>query len=63
MTKEDKLESPCGRFVVDAQGAAHDFWLNAPYEFGTYDRWVVVAVLPGQAPSGWLLDGPVTSPA
>jgi len=63
MTKEDKLESPCGRFVVDAQGAAHDFWLNAPYEFGIYDRWVVVAVLPGQPPSGWLLDGPVTAPA
>ena len=63
MTKNDELASPCGRFVVDDTGAAQGFWLNAPYEFEEYDRWVVVAVLPGQAPSRWLLDGPVTTPA
>ena len=63
MTKNDELASPCGRFVVDGTGAAQGFWLNAPYEFEEYDRWVVVAVLPGQAPSRWLLDGPVTTPA
>jgi hypothetical protein len=63
MTRNDKLASPCGRFVVDGTGAAQGFWLNAPYEFEEYDRWVVVAVLPGQAPSRWLLDGPVTTPA
>ncbi len=63
MTKDDELTSPCGRFVVDDKGTAQDFWLNAPYEFEEYDRWVVVAVLPGQPPSRWLLDGPVTTPA
>ena len=42
MTKDDELASPCGRFVVDAKGRAQDFWLNAPYEFEGYDRWVVV---------------------
>lgn len=63
MTKNGELASPCGRFVVDDKGAAQGFWLNAPYEFDEYDRWVVVAVLPGQAPSRWLLDGPVTTPA
>jgi hypothetical protein len=63
MTKHDELASACGRFTVDGNGEASDVWLNAPYEFEEYDRWVVVAVLPGQPPSGWLLDGPVTSPA
>jgi hypothetical protein len=63
MTKHDELTSACGRFVVDGNGEAHDVWLNAPYQFAGYDRWVVVAVLPGQPPSRWLLDGPVTEPA
>jgi hypothetical protein len=60
MTKGDTLASPCGRFAVDQEGQAQRVWLNGPYEFDQYDRWVVVRVLPGQAPSGWLLDGPVT---
>ena len=63
MTKRGELVASCGRFVVDDVGQAKDVWLNAPYEFDGYDRWVVVAVLPGQAPSGWLLDGPVTASA
>ena len=63
MTKGDRLVSPCGRFAVDQQGQAHRVWLNGPYEFDDYDRWVVVRVLPGQAPSGWLLDGPVSEAA
>jgi hypothetical protein len=63
MTKHAELESSCGRFTVDSNGAAQDVWLNAPYEFEEYDRWVVVAVLPGQPPSRWLLDSPVTSPS
>jgi hypothetical protein len=63
MTKQDELAAPCGRFVVDEGGGARDFWLNAPYEFEGYDRWVVVAMLPGEPPSRWLLDGPVTEPA
>jgi hypothetical protein len=63
LTKGDELEASCGRFVVDDHGRAENVWLNAPYVFDGFDRWVVVAVLPGQAPSGWLLDGPVTESA
>jgi hypothetical protein len=63
MTKGDTLAAPCGSFAVDQQGQAHRVWLNGPYEFDDYDRWVVVRVLPGQAPSGWLLDGPVAGAA
>jgi hypothetical protein len=63
LTRGDTLASPCGRFAVDQQGQAQRVWLNGPYEFDQYDRWVVVRVLPGQAPSGWLLDGPVTAAA
>jgi anti-sigma-K factor RskA len=63
MTKGDTLASPCGRFAVDQQGQAHRVWLNGPYQFDQYDRWVVVRVLPGQAPSRWLLDGPVSRAA
>jgi hypothetical protein len=62
MTKDGELAASCGRFVVDAHGDAQDVWLNAPYELKEYDRWVVAAVLPGQGPSPWLLDGPVTAP-
>ena len=63
LTKDGKLASPCGRFVVASDGTAEDVWLNAPYPFDGYDRWVVVSKLPGQKPSSWLLDGPVTAPA
>ncbi len=63
MTKSGELADSCGRFVVDDHGRAENVWLNAPYAFEDYDRWVVVAVLPGQAPSGWLLDGPVAETA
>jgi hypothetical protein len=62
MTKRGELHSSCGRFVVDEQGRASDVWLNAPYALKGYDRWVVVAVLPGKSPSAWLLDGPVVAP-
>ena len=62
MTKNDACFA-VRPLLVDGTGAAQGFWLNAPYEFEEYDRWVVVAVLPGQAPSRWLLDGPVTTPA
>jgi hypothetical protein len=63
MTKRGELDASCGRFVVDERGQAQDVWLNAPYTLRGYDRWVVVAVLPGRAPSAWLLDGPVVAPA
>jgi hypothetical protein len=62
MTKAGQLMASCGRFVVDERGKADDVWLNAPYPFTEYDRWVVVAMLPGQEPSDWLLDGPVVTP-
>jgi hypothetical protein len=62
MTKAGRLMASCGRFVVDDRGKADDIWLNAPYPFTEYDRWVVVAMLPGQEPSDWLLDGPVVTP-
>ena len=63
LTKNGKLAEPCGRFVVDENGRAKDVWFNAPYEFGHYERWVVVSVRPGEERSKWLLDGPVTTPA
>ena len=63
MTAGENLVASCGRFVVDENGNATDVWLNAPYPLKGYDRWVVVSVLPGEGPSPWLLDGPVTVPA
>jgi hypothetical protein len=63
MTKGKRLAAPCGRFVVDERGEAHDVWLNAPYKFKEYDRWVVVAVSPNGRQSDWLLDGPVVVPS
>lgn len=63
LTKGGELAEPCGRFVVDETGRAENVWLNAPYTFGEYDRWVVVAVGPDGTPSEWLLDGPVVVPA
>jgi hypothetical protein len=63
MTKSGELAESCGRFVVDELGTAENVWLNAPYAFSGFDRWVVVAMLPGQEPSEWLLDGPVLAPA
>ncbi len=62
MTKGTTLAARCGRFVVDEHGEARNVWLNAPYPLTEYDRWVVVAVMPGEPPSGWLLDGPVAAP-
>ena len=61
MTRRGELKASCGRFVVDERGQAQDVWLNAPYALRGYDRWVVVAVLPGREPSAWLLDGPVVA--
>jgi hypothetical protein len=60
MTVAGELAVSCGRFIVDSAGAARNVWLNAPYDFAGYDLWVVVAVRPGEPPSGWLLEGPVT---
>jgi hypothetical protein len=59
LTRDGKLSASCGRFVVASDGTAEDVWLNAPYAFEGYERWVVVSKLPDQKPSSWLLDGPV----
>jgi hypothetical protein len=63
LTKGDELVMSCGRFVVDEHGQAKDVWLNGPYRFADYDRWVVVAWTPDAGMSDWLLDGPVAVPA
>lgn len=63
LTKGGELAEPCGRFVVDEDGRAENVWLNAPYRFRQYERWVVVAVGPDGTRSDWLLDGPVVVPA
>jgi hypothetical protein len=63
LTKGDELAEPCGRFVVDEDGRAENVWLNAPYQFRGFDRWVVVEVDADGATSDWLLDGPVEAPA
>jgi hypothetical protein len=63
LTEGDELAASCGRFVVDADGSADNVWLNGPYAFESYDRWVVTAHLPGTAEEPWLLDGPVVTPA
>jgi hypothetical protein len=63
LTKGDELAEPCGRFVVDEDGRAENVWLNAPYQFSGFDRWVVVEVDTDGATSDWLLDGPVEAPA
>jgi hypothetical protein len=63
LTKGDALAEPCGRFLVDEDGRAENVWLNAPYKFTGFDRWVVVAVGPDGTTSDWLLDGPVVVPA
>lgn len=59
LTKGDELAELCGRFVVDEGGRADNVWLNAPYKFSEFDRWVVVSVSPDGSTSDWLLDGPV----
>lgn len=59
LTRDGKRASSCGRFAVDETGQARDVWLNAPYAFEEYDRWIVVAIRPGQKPSPELFDGPV----
>ncbi len=61
LTKGEELVMSCGRFVVGADGSASNVWLNAPYDFDGFDRWVVVSMQPGEGPSDWLLDGPVVS--
>jgi Anti-sigma-K factor rskA len=63
LTQGKKLVSSCGRFVVGADGRAENVWLNAPYKFTRYDRWVVTAHVPGRTETPWLLDGPVVVPA
>jgi hypothetical protein len=63
LTQDDEVVASCGRFVVNANGKARSVWLNAPYRFTEYDRWVVTAHVPGKPDSGWLLDGAVSTPA
>lgn len=63
LTRGEKLVSSCGRFVVGEDGRAEDFWLNAPYKFRRYERWVVTAHVPGRTETPWLLEGPVVVPA
>ena len=63
LTRNGRTVDSCGRFVVAADGAAEDVWLNAPYDFKEYDRWVVTAHRPGAGDSRWLLSGPVGVPA
>ncbi|MEZ5100863.1 MAG: anti-sigma factor [Thermoleophilia bacterium] len=57
LTKDRRVVLSCGRFTVDASGAAKDVWLNAPYKWSDYDDWVVTKEMPGQKParSKWLL--------
>jgi len=59
LTKGDELAESCGRFAVDEDGRADNVWLNAPYRFSEFDRWVAVEVGPDGTTSDWLLDGPV----
>jgi len=63
LTKDSRPASPCGRFAVGPTGDAEKVWLNAPYKFRQYDRWIVTAHVPGREPSAPLLDGPVIAPA
>jgi hypothetical protein len=63
LTRGKKLVASCGRFVVGTDGRAENFWLNAPYKLLRYDRWVVIAHVPGRGETPWLLDGPVVAPA
>jgi hypothetical protein len=63
LTKGQELVASCGRFVVGADGSAESVWLNGPYRFTEYDRWVVVSWAPNEGMSEWLLDGPVAAPA
>ena len=63
LTKGEELAASCGRFIVDDQGGARDVWLNGPYVFEGFDRWVVTAHWPGEEKEPWLLDGPVIVPA
>lgn len=63
LTKNGELAVSCGRFLVDEYGSATNVWLNGPYRFRDYDRWVVVSWSPSEGTSGWLLDGPVFVPA
>jgi hypothetical protein len=61
LTQDGVVTATCGRFVVDEHGEAYGVWLNAPYRFADYERWVVTAHVPGKPPSAWLLDGPVSA--
>lgn len=63
LTMDARPVASCGRFVVNAAGAAEGLWLNAPYRFRNYDRWVVTRHEPDGEESGPLLDGPVVVPA
>jgi hypothetical protein len=59
LAKGRRLAAPCGRFKVDRRGVAENVWLNAPYPFDDYDRWVVIAVGADGERSAPLLSGPV----
>jgi hypothetical protein len=48
LTKHGKPAAPCGGFLSAGKGATV-VWMNAPYDFGRFDRggWVVTKQLPG----------------
>lgn len=61
LTKGGRLAANCGRFIVATQDETR-VYLNAPYRFTDFDRWVVVVDVPGREPA-WLLEGPVSAPS
>lgn len=61
LTKGRRLAASCGRFTVADEGETR-VYLNAPYRFTDFDRWVVVAEAPGREPV-WLLEGPLSAPS
>jgi hypothetical protein len=48
LTRHGKPVAPCGGFLTTSKGATV-VWMNAPYDFGRFDRggWVVTKQLPG----------------
>jgi hypothetical protein len=48
LTRHGKPAAPCGGFLTTSKGATV-VWMNAPYDFGRFDRggWVVTKQLPG----------------
>ncbi|MGH2803258.1 MAG: anti-sigma factor domain-containing protein [Thermoleophilaceae bacterium] len=61
LTKGRRLAASCGRFSLSRSRTVR-VRLNAPYRFARFDRWVVVADVPGRE-SAWLLEGPLSAPS